>query len=349
MPQYLTLKDITALDALADPASVGLVDNIVNYVPELDKIVGRPISGISYPAAILTALTSGGGFRKVGSGGSLSSFSIDEKIFHCFPWDDHFSIDEALLIKRQREAGESPNFIFETFATASAREKAIKLGRQFYEGSTYDALGCPGLIDFLTTQRTQVDSRTGLKIDQVVDARGSTAGQCQTIWFLKSGPQGVHWMFGNGTGIKMNPWIPLYTTPADSTANSPKRQRSWNSNLFGWIGTSMAKYHAVGAIINVDNTNGTDTTNGLWNDAMVAQLWKKFPVTMKPDMAFCTQDSAFTLQKSRTVTNFVSGSDRGFTTGIAPIADYPTSLPTAGNIPLITTDSIVNGNQLVLS
>jgi hypothetical protein len=52
------------------------------------------------------------------------------------------------------------------------------------------------------------------------------------------------------------------------------------------------------------------------------------------------------LQQQRTVTNFVNG-DRGWTKGSAPIADFPTTLPTCGNIPLIVTDSIVPGNQYV--
>lgn len=345
--QFLTLKDITALNNLGDASSVGLVDNIINVAPELDRVLGRPIAGISYEATILTALGSNAGFRKVGSGVSLSAPSIDEKRFNCFPFDCQFSVDEALLIKKQAQ-GESPAYVFETFATAGARQKALKLGRQFYTGSLNDPLGPPGLIDFLTTARTQVDSRTGKKINQTIDAGGTTAGACEIIWFIKQGPQGVHWMFGNGRGIVMNPWMRQYIASPDSTANNPLRQCAWNSNLFGYIGTSMANYHAVGAIINVDVTNGTTTGNGLWDDKLVAKLWATFPITEKPDLAFCTQNAAAALQQQRTVTNFVSGG-RGWTAASAPIADFPTNLPTAGNIPLVVTDSIVPANKVTLS
>ena len=345
--QFLTLKDITALDHLGDPASVGLVDNIVNVAPELDKVLGRPIPGISYEATILTAIGSNAAFRNVNSGVGLSAPSIDIKRFNCFPFDAQFSVDEALLEARKSQ-GESPAYVFETHATAGMRQKAIRVGKQFYQGSLNDPKGPPGLIDFLTTSRTQVDSRTGKKIDQTIDAGGTTAASCEVIWFIKQGPQGVHWMFGNGRGIYMNPWTPMNIESPDSTSSNRLYQRAWRSNLFGYLGLSMANYHAVGAIVNVDVTNGTTTANGLWDDKLVAKLWAKFPITEKPDMAFCTQNAAAALQQQRTVTNFVSG-DRGFTTGMAPIADFPTRLPTAGNIPLIVTDSIQLGNQLVLS
>jgi hypothetical protein len=351
--QYLTLKDMTALDYLADPGSVGLVDNIVNVAPELERVMGRPIKGISYPATIMTAIGSNAGFRKVNSGVALSAFSIDTKRFSCFPFDCQMSVDEALLIERQAEAGESPAFIFTTHATAAARQKALTIGKQFYQGSLNDPNGPMGLLDFLTMQRTQVDSRTGLKINQVVDAGGVTAGACEQVWFIKQGQQGVHWLFGNGRGIVMNPWLPFNIGSPDSTANNPKVSRQWRSNLFGYLGTSMAQVHAVGLI---NNVNATPTIaagvitfpNGL-TDALVSDLWHLWPITMKPDLCFATQNAIFSLQISRSVTNFVNSGGREWTKGAAPFADWPTTLPTAGGIPIIATDSIVPGNQLILN
>ena len=138
----------------------------------------------------------------------------------------------------------------------------------------------------------------------------------------------------------MNPWTRQQIAKSAGVYNT-----SWVANLFGWVGLSMANYHAVGAITNVDVTNGTTTSNGLWDDKLIAKLWAKFPITMKPDLAFCTQNAAASLQLQRTVTNMVNGG-RDWTKGSAPIADFPTTLPTAGNIPLIVTDSIRKGNQL---
>ena len=69
-------------------------------------------------------------------------------------------------------------------ATGAMRAKALIIGRQFYQGTLNDAKGHPGLIDFLVTARTMVDSRTGAKIDQTVEANGTTA-YCENVWFIR--------------------------------------------------------------------------------------------------------------------------------------------------------------------
>ena len=340
--QYLTLKDITAWDNTDDV--VGLVENIINVAPELDVVMGRPIKGISYRARVRTAIAANAAFRKANSGVSLSASSYDRKRFNCFPFDVQMRIDEAELIEGQSE-GDLPGKIITEETVGAMRAKALVVGKQFYQGTLNDPLGCPGLIDFLTTARTQVDSRTGKKIDQTIDAGGTTVGACEIIWFIKQGPQGVHWLFGNGKGITMNPPMWQQVTAADNSG----KNRSLCFNLFGYLGTSMANYHAVGAIINVDVTNGTTTANGLWDDKSVAKLWAKFPITEKPDMCLCTQNAAAALQQQRAVTNFAQNGENSGTGRIAPIGLFPTNLPTAGNIPIVVTDSIQLGNQTVLS
>ena len=349
--QFMTLKDATSLNALYRPGSVGLVDAIINVAPELDIIPGRIIPGTSYEASILTSLGSNLAFRGANSGVAFSAPSIDEKRFNTFPLDCQFSIDEAIIIKSEGNGG-SMSEVMTAHTSAGVRQKALSLGRQIYLGSLNDPNGPPGLADFLFTQRTQVDPRTGLKINQVVDAGGTIAGSCQTIWFLKTGPQGVHWLFGNGSGVILGPWVRLPGQPSpDSTTANPRYQTAWKNNLFGYVGTSMAQIHAVGAIINVDVTNGTTTANGLWDDKLVAKLYSLFPIGLKPDIALCTQYAAYGLQTQRTVSNFVDGSGaaRDWTGSAALVANFPTHLPTCGNIPLYVTDSITLGNQVILN
>lgn len=350
--QFLTLKDITAAEG-ASPV-VGLVDNIVNVAPELDRVLGRPITGISEKSLILTALGSNAAFRKIGGGVQLSAPSFDRKRFGCMPWDCQMEVPEDILI--ELKDSQTPNMIFERFAYAAMRQKALKMGKQFYLGSANDPNGPMGLIDFLAMQRTQVDTRTGNKIDQVIDAGGTSAGNCETIWFIKMGPGDVCWLFGNGRGITMNPWMRQRTEGVDSTPNAKTYRTSWLANTFGYVGTSFCNYHAVGAIINVDVTNGTTYnangaagSNGLWNDNTVADLYAKWPITEAADLAFCTKKAAAMLQRTRAVTNFVSGEGRGFTSGIAPLGDFPTKLPTFNNIPLVVTDSITPAGQLILN
>jgi len=344
--QYLTLKDATA--ARGTDAAVGVVDNIINVAPELGVILGRPIAGIEFKALIRTAIPAHAAFRKINSGVALGASSYDRKRFNCFPFDMQIRIDQ-MLVEMQQSEGQTATDFLTSELMALSRSKALYLGKQTYLGTANDPNGFPGLLDFFNTARTQVDSRTGRKIDQYVEAGGTVAGQCQNVYFIKMGPQGVHYIFGNGQGIKSNPWFLQQVTSGDGAGN----QIAFCSNMSGWIGMAMAQYHAIGMIGNVNptatTTNGVTTYTNPFTDDQVSALYAKFPIGMAPDLCFCTKLTAASLQKSRAVTNFVDSGDRKFTSGIAPTADFPTNLPTMNNIPVVVTDSITSGNQFIPS
>lgn len=344
--QFLTLKDATAARD-TDP-SVGVVDNIINVAPEYGVVPGRPIQGIEFKALIRTAIPANAAFRKINSGVSLGASSYDRKRWNCFPIDLQFRIDQMLAQMQEGEGQTAIDFMTGEIMAAS-RSVALYLGKQFYTGTANDPLGFPGLLDFFNTARTQVDSRTGKKINQYVEAGGTAAGVCQNVWFIKVGPQGVHFIFGHGQGIRSNPWFLQQVGSPDGQG----KNISWCSNYYGWIGTAMPQYHAIGMIGNV--TTATTTTNNVlsytnpFTDAQVSQLYSLFPIGMAPDYCFCTKIAAASLQAQRAVTNFVSSGDRKFTTGIAPTADFPTNLPTMNGIPIVVTDSIASGNQFIPS
>jgi hypothetical protein len=140
----------------------------------------------------------------------------------------------------------------------------------------------------------------------------------------------------------------------DSIAANPLYSTQWRSNMFGFIGTSMAQYHAIGCVNNVNpvqtgTVNGVPTFQAPMTDYLAGLMWGLWPISMKPDICFASQKAIVSLQMQRTVTNFVNSGNRKWTGGSAPIADFPTDLPTCGGIPIIPTDSIVPGNQLILN
>ena len=121
--------------------------------------------------------------------------------------------------------------------------------------------------------------------------------------------------------------------------------------MFGFIGTSMANPHSIGAIINIDNTIKADGTyTAPLMDKLVAQLYAKFPIETLTDANVCmaSKNTLAGLQNARSVTNFVNG-ERGWTKSSAPIADFPSNLPTFNNIPIIPTDSIVPGARYIVN
>ncbi len=337
--QYLTLKDIASRQNTDDV--VGLVENVVNVAPEIGLVTGRIIPSISYNARIRVALPSNQAFRKANSGVPLGASSYDRERFNCFFYDAQMRVDEATIQAAEGE-GDSMGKVLSEEAEGSMREKAIVLGKQFYAGTTNDANGCPGLVDFLTTQQAIIDSRTNAAIDQVVDAGGSAGGKCEMVWFFKRGPQGVGWLFGGGKGLTFNPWVPLQVAAQDGNGFL----RAWCANASGYIGTTCADFHSLGAIENVDaSISGGNYVKPL-TDKLVAELWAKFPIGIKPDICFATQGAIASLQNSRSVTLFANGDSGSYANlkGQAPIAPWPTNLPMAGNIPIIPTDSIILGN-----
>lgn len=340
---FLTLKDLAAREGTDDV--VGLIEDVVNVAPEVDRIQGRVIRGISYSARVRKAIHAASAFRRVNQGVSLGASSYDKRRFNCFFFDGQMRIDEAEAIAAETE-GDSLGKLMAEEGQSVMRAKAIDLGKQFYLGTLNDAEGCPGLTDFMVTQQTEIDSRTGAAIDQVVDAGGSTASQCETVWFCNVGPQGVHWLFGGGRGLILNPW----TRQQVSDANS-KKYFAYVSNLSGYVGTSCANVHAVGAIKNVLNSTTTYTEAGhCLTDSFVATLWSKFPIGLKPNIAFASQKVIALLQKSRSTTLFANAERAGQDNSgaAAPVAPWPTALPTAGGIPIVPTDSIVPANAVTL-
>ena len=337
--QFLTLKDLAAREGTDD--LVGLIEHVKIVAPEIDVVPGRVISGIHYLARVRTAIHASRAFRKVNAGVALGASSYDQKRFNCYFFDAQMQIDEAEAIAAETQ-GDSMGKLMTEEAGGAMRAKAIYLGAQFYTGTTNDAEGPPGLVDFLVTQGTVLDSRTGKAIDQVVTASG-TAGSSITLedcWFAHVGPQGVHFLFGGGRGLVQNPWERQYVKDSNG-----KRFLAYLSNVSGYIGTSMADFHAVGVIKDIDTYTyaAGAFTYGL-NDKLIAALWAKFPISLKPNVAFASQKVIATLQNSRSVTlfgNLDEGTGPGGKRGdVAVVAPWPTNLPTAGGIPIIPTDSI---------
>lgn len=322
--QFLSLLDITA--RRGTDAAVGLVEEVVTYAPEIEKIMGRPIPGNYYTARVRTALPGGGAFRKANQGVPISASRYVQKRFDCFIFDAALQVDEAdALVANQQ--GDSLASLQADEAAGAIRNKAIVLGQQFYTGLNDDPNGgFPGLVNFVNAA-------------QVVDAGGSAAGKCEVAWFIWMHPQGVHFLFGGNQGLDISPWARQQVK--DSAGNS---LMAYVSNIMGLIGLSCAHVRAVGAVKNIDNTLSGGAYTKPITDALIAQLMAKFPVGIAPNLCFMSRASRAGLQASRTVTLFAQlGMDTKSASGAAGlIAPLPTA--TADGVPIIPSDSIIAAN-----
>lgn len=335
---FLTLLDVTK--RRGTDAAVGLVEEVVAYAPELEKIWGRSIPGISYTARIRPLLTQAGMFRKANQGGVVGASVYDERRFNCYFFDSQLRIDEAVLSAAEQE-GDSLAQLQAEEAEGTIRDKAIQLGKQIWQGRTIDPNGFPGMIDYFNTFSNIIDQRTGAALNLVVNAGGASAA-CEIVWYVRMDAQGVHLLFGKDQGIDIKPWVWQYVP---DVTDPTKQLRASLSNMSGYLGLSCASPFAIGIVKNVDNTITNGAYTKPFTDAMDAQLFAKFPIGMPPTHCFMTRATRAGLQASRTVTLFGQATDAtsknsGAASNVAPI---PTV--TASGIPIVATDSILVGNN----
>jgi hypothetical protein len=337
--QFLTLRDLAA--RRGTDAAVGLVEQVVTYAPEVEKIMGRPIPGTSYNARIRAQLTAGTVFRKTNSGVVPGASSYDERRFNTYFLDSQLQVDEATARAAEQE-GDSLALLQAEEAEGAIRAKAIGLGKQLYAGTLNDPLGFPGLLNYIDAFSTVIDSRTGLGIDLAVGAGSTSSTLAQIVWYIWMHQQGVHFLWGANQGVDIKPWKLQYV----QDQNDPtKRLLAWVTNLSGFIGLSAANPYSIGAIMNVESDlTSSSAAAHPWTDAQDAKLWAKFPVGMKPNLVLASRSAVASLQASRTVTMFGQMMNRTSENSgaAAPIAPWPTATAT-GNIPIVVTDSILPG------
>ena len=272
---FLSLLDLTA--RRNTDAAVGLVEEVVTFAPEIEKVMGRPIPGNFYEARVRTALTGGGAFRAINGGASISASRYVKKRFDCFTFDSELQLDET-EVKLAEQQGDSGASLQADEANGALRQKAIQLGAQFYNGTATDANGHPGLVDFVNTT-------------QSISAGGSAAGKCEVAWFVWMNPQGVHWLFGGNSGLDIKPWT-LQQVPVFNNAGAQTGWRyAWVSNINGLIGLSCAHVRAVGAVKNIDNTLTAGAEAFPLKDSHIANCLATFPVGLQPNMIFMSSTS----------------------------------------------------------
>jgi hypothetical protein len=321
--QFLSLLDITA--RRNTDQAVGLVEEVVTYAPEIEKVMGRPIPGNFYNARVRTLLPGGAAFRAMNQGVAISASRYVQKRFDCFTFDAELQVDEAEGLVAEQQ-GDSLASLQADEASGALRQKAIALGTQFYAGTSSDAAGHPGLKDFVNTA-------------QLVDAGGSAAGKCEVAWFIWMHPQGVHWLFGGNQGLDIKPWMRQQVKDSSS-----KSFMAWVTNIVGQIGLSCAHVRAVGAVKNIDNTLSGGAYTKPITDALIAQLMAKFPVGIAPNLCFMSRASRAGLQASRTVTLFANlgMAMKGNSGAAGLVAPLPTA--TTDGVPIVPSDSITAAN-----
>src|SRR6266540_905285 len=303
--QYLTALDLAKING--SDMTVGLIEENLNAAPELQVVPARAIKGTSFKGLIRTGYPATG-FRKLNVGVEPTKSTYVNKIFECFYYDGQMEMDRAAA--SADEQGEAHALALE----ADGHGRAFLLTT----GTGGDPDGYPGGVQV-------VDS--GL----VVDAGGTTADICSSVYAIVASPKFMGLIFGNNQVFDVGQWR------VQTIARSSKEMTAWKNSLEGWIGVEWLSKYAVGRIKKLT----TDSGKGL-TDSLLADLLAKFPIGVKPTHLFMSRRSRAQLQKSRTVTLFGQGAGRPNQPTIAPLpTDYD-------GVPIIATDSIIDTEALTL-
>lgn len=303
---------------------VGIIEEAIRATPEVSGLnpetgivipnVGdaRTIKGTSYKTLVRTAIGSVG-FRDGNQGQASIRSTYANRLVETFIMNPRWDVDRALADKS--EDGWQVLMADEAFGALQGTMQ--QLGRQFYYGrNTATALGghakgFGGLIDVVDSAFT-------------VDAGGTTADTCSSVWAVCFGRQKVQWVYGqNGS---MDPTEVDIRDVRDADGN-PYSAYFQEMLLYPGLQVSSPRY--VARIKKLTEDSGKGLT-----DARLSALMEKFPVGVRPDVIFMTKRSRRQLRDSRTATN-----DTGKE---APLPmDYD-------GIPIAVTESISNTEPLTL-
>jgi len=313
--KFLTLLEMTKLSG--NDQAVGIIDEINTVAPELRALSGRPISGITYKAAKRTVLPHSGGdaFRRVNEGADIGSSTYDQVLAECFYLDGQLQVDEALISSGAAE-GRSAEDILAEQASDALEQKVIQVGDQFYRGTTADAKGFAGIKSLYDSTNCEVD------------ATGST-GSASSVYLVFNDIKGVHWIFGNNSGLDIGDWMKQQVT----AAVGGKKQMAWVNNVKGWLGLAFGHSRTVVRIKNLTTASGKGLT-----DLLIAEALSKFPIAMRNQRnkikILANTVTCLQLQKSRST---VSASKTD--SGILQFAPEPKE---SNGCEIILTDSIPN-------
>jgi hypothetical protein len=271
---YLTTADVLKFSPNwgVDPA-VGLVSNVLNAAPLIQKLAARSIPGFTYKYTRKTADPSVG-FRNANDGRTNSVATYDNITVALEILDATFWVDVAVAEADDRGV-----------EACLAQQAADALEAAFFEAEKCvingDADGFDGFADLLGDTSE----------DMVVNAEGSTALSASSVYAVRVGLNDCHLLWGQN-GIIAAGDRSIVPVAGSSTGTFP----SYYTPVTAWCGLQVGSAYSVGRIANL-------TVGKPLDDDLLAELIAKFPAAKPPTLLVMNRRSLMQLQQSRTATN----------------------------------------------
>lgn len=267
---------------------VGLIEDVVKDIPEINFFAASPVQRNSYKTLALTALPSTA-FRATGSYREFQTATLTNKTVECKYLDASWILEKA--VAQQSDWGE--DFAKALTQRAHLKSEFFTLAKQIWQGTDSDANGFTGLDAIIDAV---VD---GGKKEMVVTANTGSITDASTVYAVRTGIDSCQLAWGsNGQFNESDVREQLLTTK-----ESAKTSGAWfyAQDLGGWVGLQVTSKYAAGKITGLSATN---TKQGL-NDDLLYELIERFPVGMKPDGLFMSRRSFSQLRQSRTAYNAI--------------------------------------------
>lgn len=313
--KFLTLLDATKLNGT--DSAVGLIEEVNTVAPELNSLLGRPINGITYKIAKRKAFAGAGSnpFRNVNEGTDLLASAYEQDMGQCFFLDGQLQVDEALVESGVAEGGAVED-ILASEASSVMQQKTIDMGTQFYYGQNASSKGFNGLQSLYDPTNCVIDA-------------GGTGNNTSSVYLVWNNIKGLHWVYGNNTGLMMGEWFKQQVKDGNN-----KAFMAWVNNAKAWLGLFFGHSRCVVRIKNL--ASFTATNNKGLTDALVAAALAKMPIFMRMDTAnlklFVNSAESLALQQSRST---VVGAKTD--SGILQFAPQPVE---SNNVRIVLTDSL---------
>lgn len=305
----LTLLDIA--ERTGSDATIGLIEEVLTVAPELAIIPARTRKGTTYRVTRRTGLPTVG-FRKANEGvvPGKSTYKSEAKPMYFF--DATLEVDEA-IVKAEGGEGDNLGSILADESSGVMQAMGIKMGAQVWLGQSADDDGFLGLNQQIPTGATYTLDATGT----------GTVGTAWLCW-LDPAYKGVVFNIGNSGEMNLGSWARQQVV---DSSDATKKLFAWVNNLSFYIGLSTHSQDAVWRIKNI-------TSSKPLTDALAEQLLSKVPQVRRASGAlrwFMNPATRFLLQNSRAATGALVG------------VLYPAVPDTLAGIPIVCTDSIVDG------
>lgn len=313
----LTLLDVAKLNG--NDTVVGLIEENLQYVPELKYFPVRQISGTSYTTITRTGFPSVS-FRSANQGVTPSKSTFAQKLVECFILSSRVEVDRAVLQAQKSDAASLEMLE----ADGVMKQALIEIASQIWYGTTADSKGFTG-----------VKAATAFGGATTVNSGGSNSNVQSSLYAVKFGVKDVTLITGNSATFTLGDFRDETIYDANS-APLPGRV----ADLTSWVGLQIGNVNCVGRICNIgdDGETGDKLT-----DTKISQLLNLFPVGYAPDVFFTNRRSRAQLQQARPVTiNAGPGSAKPAPSveAVGPIPDSAFGIRLEVSDAILATDAV---------